>query len=318
MNGSILRAFRLNCGLSQAEVCHGICNQSLLSRIESGNCNPSLKILEKICIRLNIKPSDLYINRTENDFCKQVEYLKDLIIIKEYDKAILEAKTYLMYKHVQQDPNLKFDILRSLGLAHYNKRSFDEALIFFQDCQRVATQNSLKDKELLSYNSIGTTYLELGSPAEALVYFERAYFLYETVIQNDRLKIKLMYNLSTTNRRLGQNQKARIIAAEALHLCLKTSIFEVFGHLNTVLGLIHQDELNFNSAEIYFTKALQFYEVIEDTPCLLGAIVNLATAYAKHGRKVEASAILSRTEQLSNLIDSQLAKEIEECYYICR
>lgn len=52
-------SIRKKLGLSQTELCNGICTQSTLSKFENNGRIPSLKILNSLCDRLNINVADI-------------------------------------------------------------------------------------------------------------------------------------------------------------------------------------------------------------------------------------------------------------------
>lgn len=52
-------SIRKKLGLSQTELCNGICTQSTLSKFENNGRIPSLKILNSLCDRMNINVADI-------------------------------------------------------------------------------------------------------------------------------------------------------------------------------------------------------------------------------------------------------------------
>ena len=52
-------SIRKKLGLSQTELCNGICTQSTLSKFENNGRIPSLKILNSLCDRQNINVADI-------------------------------------------------------------------------------------------------------------------------------------------------------------------------------------------------------------------------------------------------------------------
>lgn len=57
---------RKKLGLSQTELCRGICTQSTLSKFESNGRIPSLKILSDLCSKMDITLTDIMISSSDN------------------------------------------------------------------------------------------------------------------------------------------------------------------------------------------------------------------------------------------------------------
>ncbi len=47
-------------GLSQAELCEGICTQATLSKFENSGKAPAIRILTQLCARLNLTLDDVF------------------------------------------------------------------------------------------------------------------------------------------------------------------------------------------------------------------------------------------------------------------
>ena len=72
--------------ISQSELCHGICSQSQISKIEKGVIYPSSILLYQLSERLGIDPNNIFA-LTQNKKLKYVENVKCVI------KRLLKAKT---------------------------------------------------------------------------------------------------------------------------------------------------------------------------------------------------------------------------------
>lgn len=66
--GANIRHYRLAKGWSQEELAH-VCglHRTYISGLERGRRNPTLTVLEQICLSLNISPSDLLSGDVGND-----------------------------------------------------------------------------------------------------------------------------------------------------------------------------------------------------------------------------------------------------------
>lgn len=71
-------SIRKKLGLSQTELCNGICTQSTLSKFENNGRIPSLKILNSLCDRLNINVADIM--DVDSNKKHLINYLKPILL----------------------------------------------------------------------------------------------------------------------------------------------------------------------------------------------------------------------------------------------
>ena len=84
--GITIKELRIK-NISQSELCHGICSQSQISKIEKGMIYPSSILLYQLSERLGIDPNNIFA-LTQNKRLKYVENVKYVI------KRLLKAKQY--------------------------------------------------------------------------------------------------------------------------------------------------------------------------------------------------------------------------------
>ena len=85
--------------ISQSELCHGICSQSQISKIEKGVIYPSSILLYQLSERLGIDPNNIFA-LTQNKKLKYVENVKCVI------KDCLKQKQYKeLYEIVKKEKN---------------------------------------------------------------------------------------------------------------------------------------------------------------------------------------------------------------------
>lgn len=72
-------SIRKKLGLSQTELCNGICTQSTLSKFENNGHIPSLKILNSLCDRMNINVADIM--DVDSNKKHPINYLKQTLLL---------------------------------------------------------------------------------------------------------------------------------------------------------------------------------------------------------------------------------------------
>ncbi len=96
-----LKNLELKKNISQSELCHGICSQSQISKIEKGMIYPSSILLYQLSERLGIDPNNIFA-LTQNKRLKYVENVKYVI------KDCLKQKQYKeLYEIVKKREKLK-------------------------------------------------------------------------------------------------------------------------------------------------------------------------------------------------------------------
>ncbi|EEM41800.1 Transcriptional regulator, Xre [Bacillus thuringiensis serovar sotto str. T04001] len=87
--GIIIKELRKKKNMSQSELCHGICSQSQISKIEKGIIYPSSILLYQLSERLGIDPNYIFA-LTKNKKIKYIENVKcvmrDCVKQKEYNE----------------------------------------------------------------------------------------------------------------------------------------------------------------------------------------------------------------------------------------
>ena len=98
--GITIKELRMKKNISQSELCHGICSQSQISKIEKGVIYPSSILLYQLSERLGVDPNNIFA-LTKNKKLKYIENVKYVI------KDCLKQKQYKeLYEIVKKEKNL--------------------------------------------------------------------------------------------------------------------------------------------------------------------------------------------------------------------
>ncbi|HDR7861310.1 TPA: helix-turn-helix transcriptional regulator, partial [Bacillus toyonensis] len=97
--GITIKELRIKKNISQSELCHGICSQSQISKIEKGMIYPSSILLYQLSERLGIDPNSIFA-LTQNKKLKYVENVKYVM------RDCTKQKQYKeLYEIVKQEKN---------------------------------------------------------------------------------------------------------------------------------------------------------------------------------------------------------------------
>jgi transcriptional regulator with XRE-family HTH domain len=91
--GGKIKELRLQKNISQEGLAQGICNRSLISRIENENVIPSAEILHNISLKLGISLEELFRYVQYSNY----EYLKDFM---HFTRKAVERRDYEEVKHI--------------------------------------------------------------------------------------------------------------------------------------------------------------------------------------------------------------------------
>ena len=137
-------SIRKKLGLSQTELCNGICTQSTLSKFENNGHIPSLKILNSLCDRMNINVADI-MDVDSNKKTSHKLFEADFAVIQlDFPKVAQILGSINKKELVRQEDTLHYYYLRGL-IALELDHSETDALYYF---------NSILDVKLSKQNKI--------------------------------------------------------------------------------------------------------------------------------------------------------------------
>lgn len=248
--GDLIKAKRLENGLTQAELAAGICTQASISNLEKNQRIPPLMTLLAIGNRLNLNFDELsdYAIEQENptsDVFNRVRTLRKKFKLKEaYDLIIEELpldklKTYHKKKQY-------YYYLGITGLLGYNKIS--EAHYNFNLALSSESEPNLDFYDILTINGIGLAYYFESEEEKARTYFEKSLvqldqFMSQMVSLDESIEItKLYYATAKFYSEIKEYSKA-------VDLCSLGIQVQLDQHVNYELEMLYYEKA-FNLAKL--------------------------------------------------------------------
>lgn len=248
--GDLIKAKRLEKGLTQAELAAGICTQASISNLEKNQRIPPLMTLLAIGNRLNLNFDELsdYAIEQENptsDVFNRVRTLRKQFKLKEaYDLIIEELpldklKTYHKKKQY-------YYYLGITGLLGYNKIS--EAHYNFNLALSSESEPNLDFYDILTINGIGLAYYFESEEEKARTYFEKSLvqldqFMSQMVSLDESIEItKLYYATAKFYSEIKEYSKA-------VDLCSLGIQVQLDQHVNYELEMLYYEKA-FNLAKL--------------------------------------------------------------------
>ena len=234
--GEYIRQRRLDLGLTQEQVCAGICESVTLSRVENGKQTPSRNRINAILQRLGLPDDRYYALVTPEEL--EIEALKKEIVACNALKRVEDGfdKISQLEKIVKPDDQItqQFILRSKVLLGGLDKRySNDERIQMLVQAIRMTIPDFQLDKieaflftldEMKLVNQIGNAYSLSGDNEKAADIFYRLLqyirrHLPETVTSNRMLPL-VLYNFA---RSLDLSQEACIKYGhyQVLHSCLE-------------------------------------------------------------------------------------------------
>lgn len=260
--GSTIKSIRVSKGLSQKDLCEGICSQGMLSQIEQNKHTPNATLLSNICIKLNIQIEELQQNTdSELKIKTQIkEKLASFFYSRDYEEinnilkssdlhanfyTNLDKQLIMFYKalhlgFVQKEFESSFELLeKSLYLTYFpNKKNYSY-------------------QEMLIICNLGIVLIELGLNQEAFNYFNQLIDDIETNMKiNDEPKLTLIYlNISNAYSKVKNYKEALRIVNIGIKWANKVNI-------NTQYRLAYlYYEKGFNEQKLGLENYLQSYKI---------------------------------------------------------
>ena len=169
--GSIIYNKRREMNLTQIELANDICTQNTISKIEKHNVAPTVNILIKICLKLNLTLNDVFSDFSDKSSAKEESLLDTIereVLLRDVDD--IKERLSLLKGKLSTNDMKQYELVN--GVMDYWKKSFDASL-FTLDKVLQYTKSAKDDiYTLLAYLFKGLNYLGQGHNDRAQYYFQ--------------------------------------------------------------------------------------------------------------------------------------------------
>lgn len=212
-------------GLSQNELTEGICTQATLSRFENNGQVPSLKILMKLCNRLNLSLGELFpkvgVKHSEiNEKMNQAEFF---LITSEYEQAaaLLHA---IADSELAEEPLLAMRYHYLRGFIMIARHDFVVDILFMFD-QILVEEETVESEifRLLAFTGIGMTYAREEDFEKAEFYFQKvlgSIYHYPAKTTEDTWRVlNIVFQSGAFFSRIGELEIGNALLHHAVTIC---------------------------------------------------------------------------------------------------
>lgn len=228
--------------LSQSALCKGICTQATLSKFENLGQIPSMKILTKLCERMNISLSDLIEeeSQTEHEISSLFSKADFSLITYDYAKIknILEQINF-----DQLGPEEKWHYTYLEGtVAVLGDQNYIEGLYYFNEIINDELINHQNIYYVLAKAGCGLVYEHQDDPKKAEHYYNEVFeVIMKTKVTSDELAIKILailYAGGVFYSKTGDLQTSDSILNYAYKICAENH------HVYYLARIIYQMAIN--------------------------------------------------------------------------
>lgn len=252
--GTEIKKKRKELGLTQAQLAEGITTQTMISKIERGDINPSSQSIKKIAYRLHTSVGYFYgeevKNSESNSQTQFINYVRRLLHHQDYEtlNILLDSNTNLVDESKDKYLLYFFTWANTVVQEKLNGNTMKAIETLANIIENV------NDEELLFdiYVSLGSFYTKLDNYSKAEENFSMGIKLYTNKLGYNK-KVKLLYNYSRTLIKLNHMNDAIHLVYEAIDLVLKNDSIYFLGSLLTLKAYILSQLENYD-------KAIQVYE----------------------------------------------------------
>ncbi|PFR80772.1 transcriptional regulator [Bacillus cereus] len=270
--GITIKELRIKKNISQSELCHGICSQSQISKIEKGMIYPSSILLYQLSERLGIDPNNIFA-LTQNKRLKYVENVKYVI------KDCLKQKQYKeLYEIVKKEKNLnnfqtkdekQFLIWHGAIAVFMVDKSIKTALDFLNNALKLTLTNSdfLSEREIDIMQTMAIFYAENKEYEKSINIFKRCLTNFNKLDfpRDKEIKLKLMLNLAKCFDFTYQYEEAIKYIDKGIKLAINLHTLYLLGELFYLKGqcLLKMKQHNVEDVIYNWKKALFIFELTE-------------------------------------------------------
>ncbi|HHY0836744.1 TPA: helix-turn-helix domain-containing protein [Bacillus thuringiensis] len=270
--GITIKELRIKKNISQSELCHGICSQSQISKIEKGMIYPSSILLYQLSERLGIDPNNIFA-LTQNKRLKYIENVKYVI------KDCLKQKQYKeLYEIVKKEKNLnnfqtkdekQFLIWHEAIAIFVVDKSIKTALDFLNNALKLTLTNSdfLSEREIDIMQTMAIFYAENKEYEKSINIFKKCLTNFNKLDfpRDKEIKLKLMLNLAKCFDFTYQHEEAIKYIDKGIKLAINLNTLYLLGELFYLKGqcLLKIKQHNVEEVIYNWKKALFIFELTE-------------------------------------------------------
>jgi len=236
--GITIKDIRIKKNISQSELCHGICSQSQISKIEKGMIYPSSILLYQLSERLGIDPNNIFA-LTQNKKLKYVQNVKyvmrDCAKQKQYKELYEIVKQEKKQNNFQSKEDKQFLIWHEAIAIFEVNRSTKTALTLLNHALELTLTNSdfLSEREIDIMQTMAIFYAEHKEYEKSINILRRCLTNFNKLDfpRDKEIKLKIILNLAKFLDLTYQHEEAIKYLDKGIKLAINLDTLYLLGEL---------------------------------------------------------------------------------------
>lgn len=257
---NLIKTRRKALNLSQKELAEGICTQTIISRLEKSEVNPSVDIFFKIVKKLNISMEEVAklfdVDAMKNNNILNHEQIYELLYKRDYKTISIIVSNLNIYS-ISDDDYLYINWLKAL-LTYHIDNNLELSIKKLKNILSKCKQGTLLYCMIL--NTLGNLYSEKENYGESIKYFEMI-IPYLNVIQNTDAEQNFYYGIARVYAATDNLTDATKWNSLAISKLLEEKSFYMLGDNYYLQSYILTKQKLFSNAIDSCTKAVNFFEL---------------------------------------------------------
>ncbi|MED2846646.1 helix-turn-helix domain-containing protein [Bacillus toyonensis] len=236
--GITIKEIRIKKNISQSELCHEICSQSQISKIEKGMIYPSSILLYQLSERLGIDPNNIFA-LTQNKklkYVKNVKYvMRDCTKQKQYKELYEIVKQEKKQNNFQSKEDKQFLIWHEAIAIFEVNRSTKTALTLLNHALKLTLTNSdfLSEREIDIMQTMAIFYAEHKEYEKSINILRRCLTNFNKLDfpRDKEIKLKTILNLAKFLDLTHQHEEAIKYLDKGIKLAINLDTLYLLGEL---------------------------------------------------------------------------------------
>lgn len=292
--GKRIKELRKELKMTQSELAEPEMTKSMLSHIENGYANPSMKNLQYIADKLN-KPVSYFFQDNRNDYRGNDNLPVDEILdnLRNIDNLIENKKYELTKEHIKQlldsysfqkNSKIYADIVFRLASCHINLNEFNEGEKMIDICYRVYIDNELYVDAAKTYIKLLIKPLNEYDYKKCIEILDKGYEIYIKSSSKDIfLEIKMLVTKPALYFALGDLNKTIDVCQRAISLSNKNNIYYLLDDAYRMMAITYLLQGNHDKFIINMEKAKKYVEFTNNK----NSLVKIYHNYAKYKNMIK-------------------------------
>lgn len=186
---------RKKLGLSQIELCDGVCTQATLSKFEHYGKAPSIQVLIQLCRRLGLTLDEIFPTGPSSisDESQNLDQAEFELIQSEYQAAQLKL-SLMDFDKLSSTQKMQYAFVQGY-ISALNDEKAEDALYFFNMILSEFDNSHQTIFSLLAYTGSGITYSRMQELKKAEYYFQKVFDKLEELTLADTKTIWRVLNM---------------------------------------------------------------------------------------------------------------------------